>query len=96
MTTLIDQSGVYRASPDPGFERKLYEQIGALYGHAERADAAQRAETGQQGDEDGTAVQELTLFLEGVHAALRLGHYSLTHAALSRALHRYMADRGRE
>lgn len=92
---LVEQSGTYRASHDPTLELRLYEQIGTLYGHAERADAAERAETGQQGDEDGTAVQELTRFLEEVHAALRLGHYSGQHAALNTVLRRYAADRGR-
>lgn len=93
---LVEQSGTYRASHDPTLELRLYEQIGTLYGHAERADAATRAETGLQGDEDGTAVQEFANFLETVGAALRLGHYSGTHAALTAALHRYGADRGRE
>jgi len=90
----LAQQRTARTAPDVGdLSRQLYEQIGALYEHAQRADTFTLQASGQPGGEDGMAVQQLADFLDTVRAALGLGHFSATHKALDAALRRYEHDR---
>lgn len=68
-----------RTTPDPDAVRRLYEQIGTLYGLAESV--------ASEHNDDG-AVQEVADFLDTVRRAVR-SPGGQTAAALRLALHRY-------
>jgi len=77
---------------DADAERRLYEQIGALYLLAEEADAFFAAKTGMQGDEDGTMQQQFADFLATVHEVARTARTPIGEA-LATATRRYERDR---
>jgi hypothetical protein len=72
--------------------RRLYEQVGTLNDYARDADSVWIVAAGQQGDEDGTAIQQLADFLDTVRRAL--AHPTGPSArALAEALRCYEHDR---